>query len=142
MLESYTKTQTRPLRKFMRLPVLEEVGFLPILQKIEMSLPSLKFSRSWWLGIAESPASRSASPGFACSLLSDKQILKGHYLELYLMHPLLLVYVHTYDSVDEVHQSIMQYPGWHNQSRPNSKLDIMTPGEAYAVMRPTVEQAA
>ena len=52
------------------------------------------------------------------------------------------VYLHAYDSVNEARKSIMQYLGWYNRSRPHSKLDKKTPDEAYAVMLPTVEQAA
>ena len=52
------------------------------------------------------------------------------------------VYLHAYDSVNGARKSIMQYLGWYNRSRPHSKLDKKTPDEAYAVMLPTVEQAA
>ena len=52
------------------------------------------------------------------------------------------VYLHAYDSVSEARASIMQYLDWYNRSRPHSKLEKRTPDEAYAVMLPTVEQAA
>jgi putative transposase len=52
------------------------------------------------------------------------------------------VYLHAYDSVTEARQSIMQYLGWYNQSRPHSSLDQQTPDEAYAVMLPTGKLAA
>ncbi|MBU0664952.1 MAG: integrase core domain-containing protein, partial [Proteobacteria bacterium] len=42
----------------------------------------------------------------------------------------------------EARKSIMQYLDWYNQSRPHSKLGKKTPGEAYVMMLPTVEQAA
>jgi putative transposase len=52
------------------------------------------------------------------------------------------VYLHAYDSVTEARQSIMQYLGWYNQSRPHSSLDQHMPDEAYAVMLPTGQLAA
>jgi putative transposase len=52
------------------------------------------------------------------------------------------VYLHAYDSVTEARQSIMQYLGWYNQSRPHSSLNRHTPDEAYAVMLPTGKLAA
>lgn len=52
------------------------------------------------------------------------------------------VYLHAYDSVTEARASIMQYLDWYNSSRPHSQLERRTPDEAYAVMLPTVEQAA
>ena len=52
------------------------------------------------------------------------------------------MYLHAYDSVSEARASIMQYLDWYNRSRPHSKLEKRTPDEAYAVMLPTVEQAA
>ena len=52
------------------------------------------------------------------------------------------VYLHAYDSVTEARQSIMQYIGWYNQSRPHSSLDQQTPDEAYTVMLPTGKLAA
>ena len=52
------------------------------------------------------------------------------------------VYLHAYDSVTEARQSILQYLDWYNQSRPHSSLDLQTPDEAYAVMRPTGTLAA
>ncbi|OPL12555.1 MAG: integrase [delta proteobacterium MLS_D] len=52
------------------------------------------------------------------------------------------VYLHAYDSVNEARKSIMEYLEWYNRCRPHSKLDKRTPDEAYAVMLPTVEQAA
>ena len=52
------------------------------------------------------------------------------------------VYLHAYDSVDEARKSIKQYLDWYNRFRPHSKLEKKTPDEAYAVMLPTVEQAA
>ncbi|MDD2466427.1 MAG: integrase core domain-containing protein [Desulfobulbus sp.] len=38
--------------------------------------------------------------------------------------------------------SIMQYLDWYNRSRPHSKLKKKTPVKVYAVMLPTIEQAA
>ena len=52
------------------------------------------------------------------------------------------VYLHAYDSVNEARKSIKQYLDWYNRCRPHSRLDKKTPDEAYAVMLPTVEQAA
>ena len=52
------------------------------------------------------------------------------------------VYLHAYDSVTEARASIRQYLDWYNSSRPHSQLERKTPDEAYAVMLPTVEQAA
>jgi putative transposase len=52
------------------------------------------------------------------------------------------VYLHAYDSIAEARASIMQYMDWYNRSRPHSSLGKKTPDEAYAVMLPTVEQAA
>ena len=52
------------------------------------------------------------------------------------------VYLHAYDSVNEARKSIMEYLEWYNRCRPHSRLDKRTPDEAYAVMLPTVEQAA
>ena len=52
------------------------------------------------------------------------------------------VYLHAYDSVNEVRRSIMQYFDWYNRDRPHSQLGRKTPDEAYAVMLPTVELAA
>ena len=52
------------------------------------------------------------------------------------------VYLHAYDSVHEARKSIMQYLDWYNRSRPHSQLKKKTPDEAYAVLLPTVEQAA
>ena len=52
------------------------------------------------------------------------------------------VYLHAYDSVTEARASIRQYLDWYNSSRPHSQLERRTPDEAYAVMLPTVEQAA
>jgi putative transposase len=52
------------------------------------------------------------------------------------------VYLYAYDSVSEARSSIMQYLAWYNQSRPHSKLDKMTPDEAYGMMLPAVNQAA
>jgi putative transposase len=52
------------------------------------------------------------------------------------------VYLHAYDSVTDARVSIMQYLDWYNRSRPHSKLEKRTPDEAYAVMLPTVKQAA
>ena len=52
------------------------------------------------------------------------------------------VYLHAYDSVTDARVSIMQYLDWYNRSRPHSKLEKRTLDEAYAVMLPTVEQAA
>jgi len=50
--------------------------------------------------------------------------------------------LHAYDSVNEARKSIMQYLDWYNRSRLYSKLEKRTPGEAYAVMLPTVKLAA
>jgi putative transposase len=52
------------------------------------------------------------------------------------------VYWYAYNSVTEARQSIMQYMGWYNQSRPHSSLGKQTPDEAYAVMLPTGKLAA
>lgn len=52
------------------------------------------------------------------------------------------VYLHAYDSVQEARRSIMRYVDWYNRFRPHSKIKKNTPGEAYAVMLPTVELAA
>ena len=52
------------------------------------------------------------------------------------------VYLHAYDSVNEARKSIMQYLDWYNRSRQHSQLKKKTPDAAYAVMLPTVEQAA
>jgi len=52
------------------------------------------------------------------------------------------VYLYAYDSVSEARSSIMQYLAWYNQSRPHSKLDKMTPDEAYGMMLPAVNLAA
>ena len=52
------------------------------------------------------------------------------------------VYLHAYDSVAEARTSIMQYLDWYNRARPHSQLEKRTPDEAYAVMLPTVKQAA
>jgi putative transposase len=52
------------------------------------------------------------------------------------------VYLYAYDSVSEARSSIMQYLAWYNQSRPHSKLDKMTPDEAYGMMLPAVDLAA
>ncbi len=52
------------------------------------------------------------------------------------------VYLHAYDTVTDARVSIMQYLDWYNRSRPYSKLEKRTPDEAYAVMLPTVKQAA
>ncbi len=52
------------------------------------------------------------------------------------------VYLYAYDSVSEARSSIMQYLTWYNQARPHSKLDKMTPDEAYDNMLPAVNLAA
>ena len=52
------------------------------------------------------------------------------------------VYLYAYDSVTEARQSITQYIGWYNQSRPHSSLGKQTPDEADAVMLPTGKLAA
>lgn len=52
------------------------------------------------------------------------------------------VYLHAYDSVNEARTSIVHYLDWYNRSRPHSQLKKKTPDEAYAVMLPTVKQAA
>lgn len=52
------------------------------------------------------------------------------------------LYLHTYDSVTEARQSIMQYLDWYNRARPHLSLDRQTPDEAYALMLPTGKRAA
>ena len=52
------------------------------------------------------------------------------------------VYLHAYDSVSDARSSIMQYFDWYNRDRPHSSLGKKTPDEAYAVLLPTVKQAA
>jgi putative transposase len=52
------------------------------------------------------------------------------------------VYLHAYESVSEARRSILQYMDWYNRARPHSSLGKKTPDEAYAVMLPTVKQAA
>ncbi len=52
------------------------------------------------------------------------------------------VYLHAYESVTEARRSILQYMDWYNRDRPHSSLNKKTPDEAYAVMLPTVKQAA
>ena len=52
------------------------------------------------------------------------------------------VYLHAYETVNDARQSIMHYFDWYNGSRPHSKLNKMTPDEAYAVLLPTVEHGA
>ena len=52
------------------------------------------------------------------------------------------VYLYAYDSVSEARASIMQYLAWYNQGRPHSKLNKMTPDEAYGVMLPALTLAA
>lgn len=52
------------------------------------------------------------------------------------------VYLYAYDSVSEVRSSVMQYLAWYNQSRPHSRLNKMTPDEAYGMMLPAVNLAA
>ena len=51
------------------------------------------------------------------------------------------VYPYAYDSVSEARSSIMQYLTWYNRARPYSKLDKMTPDEAYDNMLPAVNLA-
>ncbi|SHI13738.1 integrase core domain-containing protein, partial [Desulfofustis glycolicus] len=52
------------------------------------------------------------------------------------------VYLYAYDSVGEARASIKQYLAWYNQARPHSKLEKMTPDEAYGMMLPAVNLAA
>ncbi len=52
------------------------------------------------------------------------------------------IYLFAYDSIAEARKSIMRCLDWYNRNRPHSKLEKKTPDEAYAVMLPTVEQAA
>lgn len=52
------------------------------------------------------------------------------------------VYLYAYDTVSEARVSIMQYIKWYNQSRPHSKLNKMTPDEAYGATLPSVRLAA
>jgi putative transposase len=52
------------------------------------------------------------------------------------------VYLYAYDSVSEARASIKQYLAWYNQARPHSKLEKMTPDEAYGMMLPAVNLAA
>jgi len=52
------------------------------------------------------------------------------------------IYLYAYNTVSEARASIMQYLAWYNQSRPHSKLNKMTPDEAYGVMLPAVNLAA
>jgi hypothetical protein len=41
--------------------------FFAYIAEKETRRPTLKFSRSLWLGVAELPVLKDASPGFACS---------------------------------------------------------------------------
>jgi len=52
------------------------------------------------------------------------------------------VYLYAYDSVGEARTSIMDYLAWYNQARPHSKLNKMTPDEAYKMMLPALTRAA
>ena len=52
------------------------------------------------------------------------------------------VYLYAYNTVSEARSSIMQYLAWYNQSRPHSRLNKMTPDEAYGMMLPAVNLAA
>jgi len=52
------------------------------------------------------------------------------------------VYLYAYDSVGEARTSIMDYLAWYNQARPHSKLNKMTPDEAYQMMLPALTRAA
>ena len=52
------------------------------------------------------------------------------------------VYLYAYDSVGEARTSIMDYLAWYNQARPHSKLNKMTPDEAYEMMLPALTRAA
>lgn len=52
------------------------------------------------------------------------------------------VYLYAYDTVSEVRRSIQDYVRWYNGKRPHSKLNRMTPDEAYGVMLPPVRKAA
>ena len=52
------------------------------------------------------------------------------------------VYLYAYDSVGEARTSIMNYLAWYNQARPHSKLNKMTPDEAYQMMLPALTRAA
>ena len=52
------------------------------------------------------------------------------------------VYLYAYDSVGEARTSIMDYLARYNQARPHSKLNKMTPDEAYQMMLPALTRAA
>ena len=52
------------------------------------------------------------------------------------------VYLYAYETVSKARLSIMQYLAWYNQSRPHSRLNKMTPDEAYEMMLPAVNLAA
>lgn len=52
------------------------------------------------------------------------------------------VYLYAYDSVSEARSSIMEYIDWYNSSRPHSKLNRLTPNEAYGMMLPPLRIAA
>ena len=52
------------------------------------------------------------------------------------------VYLYAYETVSKARLSIMQYLSWYNQSRPHSRLNKMTPDEAYEMMLPAVNLAA
>jgi putative transposase len=52
------------------------------------------------------------------------------------------VYLYAYDSVGEARTSIMDYLVWYNQARPHSKLNKMTPDEAYEMKLPALTRAA
>jgi putative transposase len=51
------------------------------------------------------------------------------------------VYLYAYDSVGEARTSIMDYLVWYNQARPHSKLNKMTPDEAYEMKLPALTRA-
>jgi putative transposase len=51
------------------------------------------------------------------------------------------VYLYAYDSVGEARTSIMDYLVWYNQARPHSKLNKMTPDEAYEMKLPALLMA-
>ena len=52
------------------------------------------------------------------------------------------VSLYAYDSVSEARSSIMPYLAWYNQARPHSKVNQMTPDEAYERMLPALTLAA
>jgi hypothetical protein len=48
----------------------------------------------------------------------------------------------AYKSVNEAHQSIMDYLDWYSRFRPHSEIKEKTPDETYAAMLSAVELAA